>query len=137
MPFCVLTTTVSGPSSGASCGASAVRPCALTPEHDVGRADLGERAGQLRPDLELAVFVDHPQSATLHRVQVGAAREEHHVGILTREPRADVSADRSRPGDDDSHEGCDAKTCATTRRWILPVAVRGMASTMWICFGRL
>src|SRR6476661_6850093 len=31
MPFCVLTTVVSGPNSGASVGASAVSPCALTP----------------------------------------------------------------------------------------------------------
>ena len=34
--------------------------------------------------------------------------------------------------------GCGgAKACATMRRWILPVAVRGIASVMWICFGRL
>ena len=50
MPFCVLTTTVSGPKSGGSGGASAVRRVRLdAEEHDVGRADRREIAGDLRP----------------------------------------------------------------------------------------
>jgi hypothetical protein len=44
MPFCVLTTTVSGPSSGCSCGASAVRLCALTPRNTTSAAPMVARS---------------------------------------------------------------------------------------------
>jgi hypothetical protein len=44
--------------------------------------------------------------------------------------RADVSADRSGADDDDLHEAFGEKACATMRRWILPVAVRGIVCVM-------
>ena len=97
-------------------------------EDDVGRADRGEVAGRLRSDLEVAVWTDDAQAAGLHRLQVRAAREQHDVGARAGEPRADVAADRPGAGDDDPHTWENA--WATTRRWILPVAVRGMASVM-------
>ena len=106
MPFCVLTTTVSGPSSGRSCGASAVRLCALTPRNDhVGAADRRrDRRSTCGLHLEVAVRADHAQPALLHRAQVRAAREQHDVGAGLREPRADVAADRAGAGDDDLHD---------------------------------
>ena len=54
--------------------------------------------------------------ARLHRLQMRAAREQHDVGAGLRQPRADVAADRAGAGDDDSHDVCAAKACATTRR---------------------
>ena len=51
--------------------------------------------------------------------------------------RAEIAADRAGAGDDDLHCAVGAKAWATMRRWILPVAVRGIASVMWICLGRL
>src|SRR6185312_7239814 len=44
MPFCVLTTTVSGPRIGASVGASAVRPCALTPRNTTSAVPIVARS---------------------------------------------------------------------------------------------
>ena len=131
MPFCVLTTTVSGPSSGRSCGASAVRPCAFTPRNTTSAVPIAlEIAGDLRLHLEIAVRADHAQAALLHRAQMRAAGEQDDVGAGLREPRADVAADGARAGDDDSHDAFCEYAFATTPRWILPVAVRGMASVM-------
>ena len=67
-----------------------------------------------------------------------AAREQRDVGAGLRQPRADVAADGARAGDDDSSR-CALRERLRPRRarWILPVAVRGIASMMWICFGRL
>ena len=62
--------------------------------------------------------------------QMRSAREQDDVGAGAREPRADVAADRAGAGDDDSHDVFGVNASATTRRWILPVAVRGMASVM-------
>ena len=107
MPFCVLTTMVSGPRSGVSCGASAVRPCALTPRKTTSAgSDRREIAGDRRPDLEVAVRARDAQPALLHRPQVRAAREQHDVDARhgrAGETRADVAADRARSGNDDLH----------------------------------
>jgi hypothetical protein len=86
---------------------------------------------------DLAVVADDAQPALLHRAQVWAAREKDDVRVDARELRADVAADRARAGDDDPHQGFSAYTFATAPRWIFPVAVRGIASVMKICFGRL
>ena len=72
-----------------------------------------------------------------HRAQVRAAGEERDVRAGPRQLRADVAADRARAGDDKSHFGALANASATRSRWILPVAVRGMALMMWIFFGHL
>ena len=132
MPFCVLTTMVSGPSSGRSCGASAVKAVRLHAEnHDVRAADRVQVADDLRLDLEVAVRADDAESPLLHRAQVRAAGKQHDVGTRFREPRADVSADRRRPRQSQSsRRRSGVYAFATTPRWILPVAVRGMASVM-------
>ena len=66
-------------------------------EDDVGGADRRQIAGDLRPDLEVAVGARDAEPARLHRLQVRAAREQHDVGAGPRELRADVAADRARP----------------------------------------
>src|SRR6185503_13982701 len=96
---------------------------------DVRGADCLEVAGHLRPDLEVTLGARHPQAALLHRAQVRTAREEHDVGPCVRQSGADVAANGAGSRDDDLHDFC-AKASATTRRWILPVAVRGIVSVM-------
>ena len=97
MPFCVLTTTVSGPKSGCSGGASAVRLCALTPRKTTSAVPIVARSPvTCGPDLEVAVrrsMTRRPRSCIA--LQVRAAREQHDVGAGSREPRADVAADRA------------------------------------------
>ena len=97
---------------------------------DVGVTDGRDVRRQLRPHLEVAVGAAHLQAAVLHRAQVRSARDQHDVGADTRQLRADVPADRAGSDDDDLHEALGAKACATIRRWILPVAVRGIVSVM-------
>ncbi len=105
-------------------------------EDDVGGADRRQVAGDLRPDFEVALGARHPQPARLHRLQVRTACEQHDISAGSCELGADVAAYRARPGNDNphavcgTHVVCGAKACATTRRWILPVAVRGMAVVM-------
>src|SRR5688572_6175876 len=117
-------------------------------KHDVGLANRREVAGDLRPataalrrgklDLEVAVLcAQHAQTALLHRLEMRPAREQHDISAGPRQPRADVAANGTRPRDNYPHQAFDANACATMRRWILPVAVRGICSVMWICFGRL
>ena len=86
-------------------------------EHDVGLADRRQIAGDLRPDLEVAVGARDAQAARLHRLQVRAAREQHDVGAGPGQPGADVAADRARARDDDlSLTSAAANACATMRR---------------------
>ena len=112
-----------------------------TKKHDIARANRREIASDGGPasawlrrgklDLEIAFFgADDAKAALLHGFEVRTAREEDDVGAGLREPRADVAADRAGAGDDNPHEAFGANACATTRRWILPVAVRGIASVM-------
>ncbi len=102
----MLTTTVSGPNSGPSCGASVVKPCALTPRKTTSAWPMAFRSPTaFRLHLEVAVGAHHSQAALLHGAQVGPARKEHHIGADFREPRADVAADGAGAGDDDSHDG--------------------------------
>ena len=89
------------------------------------------------PHLEVTVSARDSQPTFLHGLQMRSPGMEHHVGAGLSQTRADIATDRSRTRDDDSHEACCANASATTRRWIFPVVVRGIASTMWICLGRL
>ncbi len=99
-------------------------------EHDVRRANRGEVSGDLRPHLPVPVrFTDHAQAVGLHGGQVRASCEEHDLGPGPGQLRPEVATDRPGAGDDDLHAG-GVNASATTRRWILPVAVRGMVSVM-------
>src|SRR5262245_13186677 len=100
-----------------------------TEKYDIGLPNRGEVAGSPRFHFEVAVGADDTQPALLHRPKVWTARKEDDVRPRLREPGADVSADGSRADDDEFHDAF-AKAFATTPRWILPVAVRGMVSVM-------
>ena len=84
-------------------------------EDDVGCADRRQIAGDLGPDLEVALGARDAEPPRLHRVQVRAAREQHDVGAGSCELRADVAADAPGARNNEPHGVC-AKACATTRR---------------------
>ena len=108
-------------------------------EDDIGGADRSEVAGDVRADFKVAISARHAQSARLHGLQMRTACEQHDIGARLGEFRADIATDRPGPCDNNPHASYagGANAAATTRRWILPVAVRGIAVVMWICFGRL
>ena len=99
--------------------------------------DCAQLSDRLRLDIEVPVRADDAKPRLLHRAQMWPTREQDDVGARFRKARADVPADGTGPGDRDSHDAVCEYAFATAPRWILPVAVRGMASVMWICFGRL
>jgi hypothetical protein len=98
--------------------------------HDVRMADRVQVADNFRFDFEVAVRADDAESFLLHRAQVRATGEQHDICTRFREARADVSANGAGPRNRNPHEAFWAYAFATTPRWILPVAVRGMASVM-------
>ena len=85
-------------------------------KHDVGLADRGKVVDELRPHLKVAFVARDAQAPRLHRAQMRPACEQQHVGAGACEPRADVTADRAGAGDDEVHDACGAKVCATMRR---------------------
>ena len=99
-------------------------------EHDVGPADLAQVADDPRFDFKIAVRADDPQPFFLHRPEVRPAGEQHDVTTGFRQARADIAAHGARSRDRNSHEAAGVYAFATTPRWILPVAVRGIASVM-------
>ena len=105
MPFCVLTTTVSGPSSGAT-GRERRQAVRLDAENDHVRvADRVQIAGDLRLHLEVAVRADDAQAALLSP-ECGPAGKEDDVASGFGGLGADVAADGAGAGDDDSHGAC-------------------------------
>ena len=81
--------------------------------------------------LEVALRAPHPDASRLHGPQVRAARYQEDIVAGQAEPGAQVGTDG--PGADHRQphaEGPPVMTSATIRRCTLPVAVRGMASTM-------
>ncbi len=106
-------------------------------DYDVRLADGVQVARDLGFDVKVAFGAPHAEPPFAHRLEMRAAREQHDVSAGARQARADVAADRAGARDDDPHAGFCEKARATTPRWILPVAVRGIASVMWICLGRL
>ena len=120
-----------GPEERRQLGGQPGQAVRLHPEKDhIGRSDDSQVADDLGADFEITVCRDHPQPTLLHGVEVRAPREEHDIGSGAGKPRADVPADGTGPCNDDLHGAVDANACATMRRWIFPVAVRGMASVM-------
>ena len=98
-------------------------------EDDVGRPEPLEAVGHGRPDLEVPVRRADANPPLRERTQLGAAGEERHVLAGARQPGAHVGADRARAHDQRSHRPGSASAAATARRWIFPVAVRGIVST--------
>src|SRR5688572_32815037 len=82
-------------------------------KHDVGRADRGEIAGDLRPHFEVTLGACDAQSARLHRLQVRTASEQHDIGAGSSELRADVAANCPGPRNDNPHAVCSTMSSAT------------------------
>ena len=135
----MLTTMVSGPSSGASWGASTGRLCDFTPSKTTSAGPMVCRLSDtFGMRLQLILGFHDAHSAFQHGAQMRAAREQRDVFAGSRHFAAHIGADGSRPRHHESHHcALDSSVAATFSRWILPVAVRGMAVTMWICLGHL
>src|SRR5215469_4973906 len=111
--------------------------CLHAEEYDVGIACLLQVIHDLRPDDEVIIRRLDANSILFHRAIVRSARKENNFPALAGYQRANVSAYRAGSGDDGLHFDSPLKAAATALRWILPVAVRGIVSTIWILFGRL
>src|SRR5262249_11671177 len=79
----------------------------------------------------------HGDAVLLEGVQVGAAGDEDDVAAAAGERCTDVGADRTGPDNSEPHRSLSSSMPATRRRCSLPVAVRGIRSTMRIAFGTL
>ena len=77
---------------------------------------------------ELLFAASHLHAAGPHGGEVRAPRDEDDVLATVREMRSEQPTDCTRPDDRDGQFRL--KLSATFLRWILPVAVRGMRSTM-------
>ena len=100
-------------------------------EDEVDRAHLlvVVRCGGM--GFEVALRAPHAHASRLHGSQVRPARYERDVAAGQAEPGAQVGAYGAGADDCEPHAGVPpAMTSATMRRCTLPVAVRGMASTM-------
>ena len=96
----------------------------------VGWADRSQDPRHRRARLEIALGCAHLNAALLHGAQVWAASEQSDIEAGARHPCAHVSPDGAGAGDDELHPRGPANVAATTRRCILPVAVRGISVTM-------
>ena len=96
-------------------------------EDDVSGTDRRQIGSNLGLYGEVAFGAANLQPAFLHRTQVRSAGVEHDVRPRARKAGSDVAADCAGAGDDDFHDALE-NACATIRRWILPVAVCGIAS---------
>src|SRR5262245_36491050 len=94
---------------------------------DVGGSDCGGIGAGLDSDLEVSDRAGDSQPALLNRLQVRSAGDQCDLLARSGEHRADEGTNRTRSNDGKSH----ASFSATILRWIFPVAVRGIASTMW------
>ena len=81
MPFCVLTTVVILEMRCVSCGASAVRPWALTPRKiDVDRVGWLEIGDDARVGGEIAIGGEDAEAVLLHGFEMRASGEQGDVG---------------------------------------------------------
>ncbi len=102
MPFCIGTTTVSGPKSFGTSRATALHLMRFQGEdHEVLRPRGGviRRGMDVRYGLLAAVAHHQTNAARLQRIEVRAARDEGDVLAGVREPRPDVAANRSDTDD--------------------------------------
>src|SRR5207302_4853689 len=105
-------------------------------EHHVRVADGGHVVGALgvRDEDLLSALDSNP--ALPHGGQVRAPGDEHHLLPTPGQVRSQVGADCTRP-DYGELQADGASAAATPRRWTLPVAVRGISSTMNTRLGTL
>src|SRR5262245_42180668 len=107
--------------------------------HNVRDSDRSDVRRDSRANREITIRAHHLEALLLHRLQMRAPCRQHDIGTSPGELGAQVATDRAGACNDDFHErdAGGANAWATSRRWIFPVAVRGMASVIWICLGRL
>ena len=158
MPFCAQIAAAPGASSSPSRGAISGRLYAFSATNTTSApATAREVVGHRRMRGEVAARGQHPDAVIGHRGQVRAARDQRDVRAAAGQRRADVRADRPGAEHREPHgcpgsPGCSgspgwpaaaagpgppATNSATRRRWILPVAVRGISSRTWIDTGTL
>src|SRR5665213_1440609 len=99
-----------------------------TTNNYIERARIFETADNFRLNFKIAAGAQHAQTARLHRLQMFAPREKRDVLPRARHLSADVAPDGARARNQKPH--APASAFATAPRWILPVAVLGMVSTM-------
>src|SRR5205807_1005415 len=87
--------------------------------------------------VEIVVLADHAHSVLLHGAKMRTAGVQRYVITGTGHLAAHIGPHGSRANDQEPHCLASEKAAATARRWILPVAVRGMVSTMWTFLGHL
>src|SRR5258708_6747394 len=107
-------------------------------KYDIERAGIFKAGNYFRIYEKVFVTADDPHTMLLHGVQMRAAGVQRDVVVRARQKSADVCAHCSGANDQKFHAfSPPEKAAATARRWILPVAVRGMVSTMCIFLGHL
>src|SRR5579859_5590803 len=106
-------------------------------KHNVHEAGIFQVSHQPGARDEVIIGADHAYAFFLHGAQVRAAGMHCHVISLARHHCANVRSYGSGPHNQEFHLVPPANVSAMDRRWILPVAVRGIFSTIWTFFGTL
>src|ERR1043166_383724 len=106
-------------------------------KNDIHGSGFLKICDHLGTHFEIAIRTDHPDAAFLHCLQMRTASEQSHILPGPRHLCSDVAADGSRAGDQKLHPLFPARAVATAPRWIFPVAVRGIVSTMYHFLGHL
>jgi hypothetical protein len=96
IPFWVLTTTVSGPSSGPSCGRERREGVRLHAEHDDVGGPIAVRSPARGGALRIAIGLTTRSPAPASRAECGRARTARRP-LRLRAAGADVAADRPAP----------------------------------------
>ena len=141
MPFCVLTTAVSGPKSGCSVRRQRGQAVRLDAEEDdVGLADRRQIAGRRSACTSKSpsgLMTRSPRSCIARRCGPRANSTTSAPGL--RQLRADVAADRAGAGDQTiAHRRAPASTPWRRRRaGSCRSRCAESPAVMWICFGRL
>jgi hypothetical protein len=99
-------------------------------EDDVHGPGFGEVADDSGPLDKIAFGANYADAALLHGTQVRAAGEERNLFAGPRHAGTNVGAYRTSAGNQELQPFAPTTVAATTPRWILPVAVRGIAVTM-------
>ena len=99
-------------------------------ENYVHRAGVFEPLNNFRTDLEIAFGAQNAKAVRLHRAKMRAAREERHIFAGPVHACSQIAANGAGSGNQIFHFCPLANEAATAPRWIFPVAVRGIASTI-------
>src|ERR1700682_3638635 len=107
-------------------------------ENNIERAGIFKVRNYFRVYEKVFVAGDNAHTMLLHGVEMGAAGVKRDVVLRACQKSAYVCAYCSGANDQKLHAFSPPENAAATaRRWILPVAVRGMDSTVCIFLGHL